>query len=60
MEEVSSSLPTEPALLYLSAPTQPGHICIHLFIPHIRIVGVGTPLPHQLLLQNFAPKQEAF
>jgi hypothetical protein len=35
MEEVSSSVPTEPTLLYLPAPTLPGHICIHLFIPGI-------------------------
>lgn len=60
MEEVSSSLPTEPVLLYLSAPNRPGHICTRLFIPHIRIVGVGTSSPSNCFFQNFAPKQETF
>lgn len=45
MSEVSSSLPTEPTLVYLSDPTLPGYICVHLLLPHIRIVGVGIPLP---------------
>lgn len=43
MSEVSSSLPTEPALVYLSDPALPGYICVCLLAPHIRIVGVGTP-----------------
>lgn len=46
MSEVSSSLPTEPALVYLSDPALPGYICVHLLIPHIRIVGVGIPPTH--------------
>lgn len=45
MSEVSSSLPTEPTLVYLSDPALPGYICVHLLIPHIRIVGVGIPPP---------------
>lgn len=54
MSEVSSSLPTEPTLVYLSDPALPGYICVHLLIPHIRIVGVGiSPLPPLLLFKSF-------
>lgn len=60
MKEVSSSLPTQPTLLYLSAPARPGHICIHLFIPHIRVVGVGTSSPLQLLLSKLCPQAGGF
>lgn len=45
MSEVSSSLPTEPVLVYLSDPALPDCNCVHLLIPHIRIVGVGNPPP---------------
>lgn len=60
MSDVSSSLPTEPALVYLSDPTLPGYICVHLLIPHIRIVGVGSPLPIPLhcFFSKPCPKHE--
>lgn len=58
MSEVSSSLPTEPALVYLSDPALPGYICVHLLSPHIRIVGVGIPpLPATASFQNPAPSR---
>lgn len=62
MEEVSSSLPTEPTLLYLSASTLPGHICIHLFIPDILLWAWAPPppLPRQLLLSKLCPQAGGF
>lgn len=57
MSEVSSSLPTEPALVYLSDPALPGYICVHLLSPHIRIVGVGIPPLPATAFQNPAPSR---
>lgn len=58
LSEVSSSLPTEPSLVYLSDPALPGYICVHLLMSHIRMVGVGIPRPSPpptlLLFKNLA------
>lgn len=58
MSEVSSSLPTEPALVYLSDPARPGYICVHLLIPHIRIVGVGIPPAHHCFFSKPCSKRK--
>lgn len=52
MSEVSSSLPTEPALVYLSDPALPGYICVHLLTPHILLWVLGIPPPPSAAFQN--------
>lgn len=55
MSEVSSSLPTGPALVYLSDPALPGYFCVRL-LPLTSVLWVWvfplTPLfPFKTLLQ---------
>lgn len=52
MSEVSSSLPTEPALVYLSDPALPGNICVHLLTPHILLWVWVFPRPPVLLFKT--------